>query len=320
MAKFCNKCNSPIEEEGYFCTECGSNDIRDDKDESEEPKETPIVEQDNHSEESIPEIETSQAESFGEKSIEQLMKSTIKPIENAETNVKENEDQQNNELNNIEIEPEKNKQENNNFTPKKAIHKKKNSNTILKIIFAIVVIIAVGLIIFFIYSQGKKEEEKSYTKTSQEQKDIKDQIDYTKIFTPENSFRVGNEKTGYISIPNTWAQVIQPPGSNVQQYTDGNSWVVTLMSTDTSQYSAETYANSIYDSIKQGGGQNIETGKTKIAGYTALTIMASYPKLNKYLTTWCFESKLGKTHYLAIEGPESNGDNYNIIYSFKEDQ
>ena len=65
---------------------------------------------------------------------------------------------------------------------------------------------------------------------------------------------------------------------------------------------------------------DIKANKTKVAGYEALSVSAYYPEQAKYLTTWFFETKSGYTHYLAIECPEKDGDNYNIIYSFKEDE
>ena len=204
---------------------------------------------------------------------------------------------------------------------RKLIKNRKRKKMIIRIIIIIAVAIFLFLSILFIYSYGKtvgtKENGPFSSEDVQSSEGDESTFDYSSIFTPQNSFRVGNAQLGYISIPNTWSQIAQPEGSTALQYTDNVSWVVTLMAVSTSQYSASDYANNVYHSIQSGGGQNITTGKATISGYPALTISAYYPSLDKYLTTWCFESPIGHTHYLAIEGPSSTGDNYNIIYSFK---
>lgn len=355
MARFCNKCNAPIEAGGYFCTECGSNDIRDDEEQKEEEKETTPSEEIEVKDTStpsteIPEMETNTVRSFGDKSIEQLQNAEIKSINSLEPTTNEmkettqEEAQPNPSTNSFADVPDYmnhtqtinipsdfqlqegdynnyNNQENVSqtipYNPKIKSRSKRSDKKILRVVFAIVGAMVVLFLIAFVLSN--RTDNAPFSETDIEP-NTGETLDFSTIFTPENSFRVGNATLGYISIPNTWAQVQQEEGSKAQQFTDGTSWVVTLMSTPTDEYSAVTYANNVYDSIKVDGGQNITTGKTKIAGYTALTITAYYPNQKQYLTTWCLESKNGQTHYLAIEGPESGGDNYNIIYSFQEDK
>lgn len=359
MARFCNQCNYPIEEGGNFCTECGSSDIRDDTIQPQPNIKEDIVENTSNTNTPIPEMTTNSVRSFGDQSMEQLQNSTIEPINNAPINAPNNTmvqpthtfvESQNTSMNSFADVPDRmngtqqinipadfqlqegsaNDYAQQAYASQTAARnmqrrkiKKKKDSTILKVVIAIIGIMVFFFMLVFVYSYGKSAGSSGDPFSNRDISSTGNQngnTDYTKIFTQENSFRVGDQSVGFVSIPKTWAQVTQQEGSNVHQYTDGSTWVVTLMAASTSETSAVTYANNVYHSIKEGGGQNITTGKTAIAGYPALTITASYPSLNKYLTTWCFESKIGKTHYLAIEGPSPSGDNYNIIYSFKEDK
>ena len=377
MTKYCNKCNYPIEEGGTFCTECGSDDIRDSEAVeklSEEP-ETPAVEPND----AIPEITDEAVSSFGVKSIENLQNSTIKPISNTLVEMPNDQNEETNSTPTPQVEVPAAIQNthdsnqgsfadvpdfmNTDTAPtdtiavpkdfqlqdggsdndyaqtasaaqattaleerKKIIKKRKQKKALKRTIIICVSIVALSFLLIFIYSYGRAMGSREESGGPFSSGDINstgnedNPVDYSSIFTPQNSFRVGNPSVGYISIPNTWSQIAQPEGSAALQYTDNTSWVVTMMSIATSQYSASDYANNVYSSIKSGGGQNITTGKATIAGYPALTVSAYYPSMGKYLTTWCFESKIGQTHYLAIEGPASSGDTFNVIYSFKAEQ
>lgn len=78
MARYCNKCNSLIEDGGYFCTECGSNDTRDEEEEKrkleEEKKEIEKKEDTSKKEiESIPEINP----------VSNSLANSIKPVSNS---------------------------------------------------------------------------------------------------------------------------------------------------------------------------------------------------------------------------------------------
>jgi len=370
MAKYCNKCNSPIEEGGVFCTECGSNDIRDDS-----PVTTPMV--------TVPVTEpVTQPVTVPETVPETVPisgstenSSILVPIPNSESDIPKTEPETVPEtvpqttapvstpIDNIEaqipaaVENAYNKEETHTgsfadvpefmnggestTTPPvtqqeqiapaaittqnpnmivKGPKKKNNSKLIIAAITCVAVIcIVVGVVVFL-------QPDKSISKDPFSSEDLsntgtgRNTFDYTKIFTPQNSFRVGDKVFGFISIPNTWAQFAQTEGNKALQYTDSEDWVVTLYAIPTSQSSAYEYANEIYNSVLKSPAEDVKTEKTNVAGYAALSISAYYPEQAKYLTTWFFETKSGYTHYLAIEGPEDDGDNYNIIYSFKEDE
>ncbi|MBR4693289.1 MAG: hypothetical protein IKQ06_04925 [Bacilli bacterium] len=378
MAKFCNKCNSPIEEGGVFCTECGSNDIRDDSPVTTaavtvpvtepvtqpvtEPATQPVTVPETSAPETVPVIdsdllgpnsnsENEVLETEPETTPETTPEVTAQPIEAPED---PNETQIPSAMENsytkeeahssgafaevpeymggneatttpVEVKPQEE-----NIAPAaittanpnamiKGPKKKNNKVMIAAIAGVAIVCIIVGIVMFVLpnnSASGDPFSSGDLTGTG----NGNNSFDYTKIFTPQNSFRVGDKVFGFVSIPNTWAQFAQTEGNKALQYTDSEDWVVTLYAIPTSQSSAYEYANQIYNSVLQTKAEDIKANKTKVAGYEALSVSAYYPEQAKYLTTWFFETKSGYTHYLAIEGPEKDGDNYNIIYSFKEDE
>ena len=364
MARFCNKCNYPIEEGGSFCTECGSDDIRDEFDS------TPVKEdkKDNQPVEStpmmgIPEIVENSSSTFGDRSISDMQASAIKPISNtdgssmdtpvdvpmapivetpsvnggsfvnlpdymgSDINVPKDFQLQDGGTENDYSHAITNSQENNIAFNDAFPREKKKKSSVIKVVIIIAVVVGLVGLFAVTYSAGKSSNDNSTINTDGSEPFSSSDLNSngaetpdvpSVVFTADNSFRVGDENYGYISIPNTWAQVAHKDGDYSLQYTDTGSWVVTLYAINTSQRSASDYANMIYKSIQSSGGQSITTGKSVIDGYPAFTISAYYETQKKYLTTWFFESKMGKTHYLAIEGPTSSSDNFSIVYSFKE--
>lgn len=349
MARICNQCNSPIEEGGNFCTECGSNDIRDDSIETQANVQT---------DQPIPEMNTGSVVSFGDRSIENLQKANIQSIPTETSDI-------NNQPNGFEngmvadqisqtiIEPKElqNTQTNSfadipdfmNGTEEAMVPQtqqtsmqtamspnirknRKKKNTLTIVIVTIVVIVTIILIVWALYSYTNGELNQHLTPFHSANEieiviDPRSAVDYSEIYTTDNSYRVGNDDVGYVSIPKDWSKVIRKDkNTDILQYTDNTSWIVTLMSAPSSKYPAINYANSVYYSVESNGGKEIKAQKTRVNGHTAYTVKAVYPSLYKYLTTWCFESDDGKTHYLAIEGPEEDNDYFQIIYSFKENQ
>jgi len=377
MAKYCNKCNSLIEDGGFFCTECGSNDIRDEAAQAKvvptTPATAPVMNQPlvdlipNTGDvapanvqapvaNSVPEI-PAVAPNLGDPvkvdtpSIPQVGTINTNPPEQNKnsfadvpdfmggtaTNTStvsmpdttiavpkdfqlQNDTKDNDYSNNLDLETI-NANRAIGLRMQKRKKMKKKIFMILGIVFAIV---AVFLIIFMFYygkaigaGLGKGPFNDSDITASGNNNSG---FDYSTIFTPENSFRVGSPEFGYISIPNTWSKFKDVDGNSTLQYTDDGTWIVTIYAMPTTSLSAKDWANSVYKAISDAGGQNLTATTSTIDSYSALMVTAYYPVQGKYLSTWFFESKSGKTHYLAIEGPDNKGDNYNCIYSFKEDK
>ncbi len=415
MTKYCNKCNAVVEEIGNFCTQCGSNDIRDDKEEqaapqteeikeaekveeqpSEETKEEGKVEEqpseevkedtpeekveeqptEETKEEETPETEEQSTEETKEgetpettpEVTEEKKEEPVYPdseniisdsnpisIPNAvqafdhaapTTPVEQNE----NSFANVpdfmygqgetqepvpEIQPVRPRpqtppnfmQQQMQMPPKRPTSRKQKTNIpVFAAIGVAAFMLIVGIVFVLTNSNNKEETLEKVPVAPFSNSDISvsgnnEGFDTSSVFTNENSFRVGNENYGFISIPKTWTYFTdKEKPSQTLQYTDNGTWIVTLFGKPTAQENAVDWANSVYLTISQSGAQNISTSQTVIDGYTALTISAYYQSEKKYITTWFLETKNGITHYLAIEGPQINNENYNIIYSFNENK
>ena len=395
MSRFCNKCNAPVEDGGSFCTECGSDDIREEVAAAEDvaldvssetaPLEGNTQEQVQTAEQPVAEQQTAEVQTTDAPQVVEAQTVSTTPV--AEAPVSENApaenvdpyslngvstqppetqansfanvpDFMNGDLNNVEeeqipivtsppayqapvVQPV---QQQTAMQPPQAgmppmpprprsarprFKKSKKNYTLIFGILGVALVCFIISIVFILGALGNKRDVQVPQQEQQKPFDTSDMsangnggsagVDVEKIFTPENSFRVGQEGYGYISIPNTWTYFKDKNSkSNNLQYTDDGTWIVTLYGKPTTESNAVDWANMVYNNIAKSGATNITTSKVIIDNYTALTIAAYYPSQSTYLTAWFLETKNGYTHYLAIEGPQSSGDYYNIIYSFNE--
>ena len=331
MARYCNQCNYPIEDGNNFCSECGSNDIRDtnvpEKD-SISPAEIVNTEATIPQPETVPLIQNDMNSSINNSNQDDVGSFSLGKIEttqNSFADIPENMKEQNDSISST---PQP--VYNNQIVPQgeatmEVIEQSKKTSKVFLIVGIVVGVFVTILLLLFILgnTQNKAAIPSNVDKFTESDMVITDNptgntFDYSTIFTPQNSYRVGSEEHGFISIPNTWKQYIGDQDDHALHYTDDVEWMVSLDSIKTTEYRAYEYANEILDAIVSNGGENVATSKTIIGGYPTLSIYAYYPKQKKHLSTWFLESKNGYTHYLAIEGPSANSDNYNIIYSFSE--
>ena len=391
MARYCNKCNYPIEEGGAFCSECGSSDIRDESQlaattpEVTTPETEPVPE-------TIPEVTTPESEPVSETTPSPIPEITTDPsgaipeivpvttpeattpaqhepidapvvteipkdINNTQpeteppssghsfADVPDYMGGSDNSGPDIPVEPtdlknmgvttpkptSTNSSSQNVTIRRNHTYRRKNSNNniflVVGAVLAIFVVISLGG--FFLYGKNFFQQPVDGSAVIDGPFDNNDlnstgnmqtPTDFSKIFTPENSWRVGHADYGFISIPNTWVKFTDIDGNTTLQFTDNGTWIVTIYGISTEKISAVQWANNVYNDMKSKNCKNLSTTTTTIDNYTALTINAYYETQGKYLTAWFLESKSGITHYLALEGPANTGDNFNIIYSFRDDQ
>lgn len=122
---------------------------------------------------------------------------------------------------------------------------------------------------------------------------------------------VGDEKYGYVNVPNNWYKFHDIGGASALQYSYASVFIVSLDVLD-NQYSAEEYA-SFYMSNKKSSsevtgvdGATVTIGKNK--QYTAYQVYMYYPSESIYLVTYWFLAEDGKVHYISLEGlREFNG-------------
>ena len=184
---------------------------------------------------------------------------------------------------------------------------KKKKKTPLNTIFIIGGCIATIVLIIFIvnlipYLQGENPDPNPSSK-----------------LTEKNSFRVGSESFGYVSVPNSWVPFGVSESNQTIQYSDQSGWIVTLFSVDKNTISAKDWANSIVNQMKTAGAQEIGLEPTTINGFKAYKMFGYYSSVSTYLAAWVLEGE-EVNYYVAIEGPKRYDDNYDIIYTFKKEK
>lgn len=137
----------------------------------------------------------------------------------------------------------------------------------------------------------------------------------------EEGKRIGSEDYGYVSVPKNWTRFYDADASSTLQYSYANVWIVTLYAVDAEQMDALSYASGVYNSLEEDGVEGLLGGKLTINDHNAYQVTCYYKEDNVYLACWFIEGNDGKTHYVAVEGPDSSSDYfYNIVLTFAEDE
>ena len=320
MALRCKKCGSTLEKDAKFCIVCGEeNDL----------VKTPLTEppvnlvqpqqvvQNQQVEQQVQQAPV-QTEQVQPQNIEQVQPVTVPPAEQEiiipEASIKDTvvntpEETNNSELQNMpdfgghssrppRLKMEKGAFESKSTTKKKKRNDKKLIYTIAAIGGGIFVLIVLGFVFAF-YSSYKNI--------------------FGKNRMYENSattYRVGTKEFGFLTIPNSWVK-FNNSNSNTLQYTDGAGWIVTLFAMPSQQLNAKAWSDTIQEQMKTLGADNISKEEAKVDKYSSIKISGFYSSANVYLSAWVMDAEDGYTHYIAIEGPQQNNDNYNIVNTFK---
>ncbi len=325
MPKICNQCQSVIEEDGNFCSKCGSHDIREEVPAPAQGLGEPTVEVVGASNNGLMPVANSLAVgdvsnsdgSFAD--VPSFMMGDTPTLSNEIAIPKEME-LPNEEATTPPTVPASTPLPNAQISQKRMAAKKKKKR--IKILAIGIIVGSIVLLIaffLFLYFYGKADSNQKPFSNEDPAGEVGSGGDYSNYFTAENSFRVGSEEFGFISIPKTWHKFQDQNGNNTLQYSDG-TWIATLYALPTTSMRAADWANSNYNELSKRNVDSINTSTGTIASYKAYIVTTHFTQENKYFTLWFFESKSGKTHYLGLEGPSSTGDIYNVIYSFREDQ
>ena len=123
---------------------------------------------------------------------------------------------------------------------------------------------------------------------------------------------IGNDTYGYINVPNNWVLFHDIDGNDSVQYSYANIFIVSMNILEDNSYTAKEYAQNYMYNKQQSNDVEDVTGATLKIGeneqYTAYQVYMYYPEDSIYLITYWFEAEDGKTHYLALEGPEEYND------------
>ncbi len=133
----------------------------------------------------------------------------------------------------------------------------------------------------------------------------------------EEGKRVGSEEFGYISVPKNWGKFYDIDVNDTLQYSYANVWIATLYAIDAEIADSLGYASSVYASLEADGVENLNVATVPVNDYTAYQISCYYPNENVWLGCWFIDGEDGKTHYIAVEGPDvSSNYFYDIVLTF----
>lgn len=140
-------------------------------------------------------------------------------------------------------------------------------------------------------------------------------------FTEKNSISIGNDVNGYIRVPNTWKKVENGAQDGSIVYTDNlenGLWYVVSGFADSGKTSPHEWANSTYTSLVSQGVMEAGIDREVVNNYETYKVVCFKPNVGRYLASWYFNTSDGRTHYIAVEGPDAINDFYNMIYTYRE--
>lgn len=129
---------------------------------------------------------------------------------------------------------------------------------------------------------------------------------------------VGNDTVGYVMIPSDWLKFQDTESVRGLQYSDKDgTYIITLDAMSTEQVDAKTYASNVAEQLKKKNVSQLTETSVNVAGYRSYQVYGYYDSMNIWLVVWCFETENGYTHYIGIEGPDSNSEYFSIPNTFK---
>lgn len=340
MGKICNQCNSALEQNANFCTFCGSNNIREENvidnqnaqvNPVQEAQPTPQPEQQPVEQQSILEPQGINKQSQNNIVLENNeVHQDFTQLEFPSTNNDPAPVQQTQQAQPIQPEspqapvipsdfklqsgtdingiPDANNPFDEALNAQKISNeaKKANKKTMKVILITIGITIAVLIVILaiFIIFVSVSVDFKQEGLTCQEPAPLS-----------PNQMRIGTEGYGFLTVANTWVDITGSQ-SNTIQYQNSTGWIITMGATTPDQLTAESYANLIEQNLKNTTTEPVYKQQVNLNNYNAYKISASVPSYQKYIEAWTFAAEDGNVHYLAVEGPNSTGQEYSIVQTF----
>ena len=129
---------------------------------------------------------------------------------------------------------------------------------------------------------------------------------------------VGNEVFGYLTIPSDWISFDDKDSSgNTLQYSDKDqNYVITIDAVSTEVMDAKNYALAAVQSL-EGDGTAVETAVVEFNEYAAYQVYGYNEARKVWVSAWFFDAEDGNSHFVGIEGPDKEGEFFQIPYTFK---
>lgn len=191
----------------------------------------------------------------------------------------------------------------NNFTPynnpnNKNKEKKLNKELLKKI--GIGAGIAVFLLLVFFMVKGCTKSEKVNEEVN-EQKEVQ---------------TVGTSQYGYLTIPNDWLRLEGTSESTGLRYSDKD--IIYAVTLDTSSsLSPEEFVYTARNQLQEAGVSNFEIVQVNFNNYNAYKLVGYHQGNNKHILAYFFKAEDNVTHYVGIEGPDNQSDNFKILDTYK---
>lgn len=126
---------------------------------------------------------------------------------------------------------------------------------------------------------------------------------------------IGDDTYGYVQVPSNWIKFNDIDGNSSIQYTDigDMGYIISLnvVEGNTTPYLA---ASNIKNHILEENAE-AKVEYTRISKYYGYKVSAKYPD-GTYLDAYLFKADDDKLHYVSIEGPDKENDNFKIPDTF----
>lgn len=126
---------------------------------------------------------------------------------------------------------------------------------------------------------------------------------------------VGDDYYGYVKVPENWVEFKDLDSTGTFQYTDiGDTGYIITLNTYEENISPYQAAMNVKNHIEEEGNEaSYKFGK--INKYSCYIVNAKYTD-GTYLDAYLFKADDGKLHYVSIEGPDDDNDNFDIPDTF----
>ena len=126
---------------------------------------------------------------------------------------------------------------------------------------------------------------------------------------------VGDDYYGYVKVPENWVEFKDLDSTGTFQYTDigDTGYIITLNTYEENISPYQAAMNVKNHSEEEGNEASYKFGK--INKYSCYIVNAKYTD-GTYLDAYLFKADDGKLHYVSIEGPDDDNDNFDIPDTF----
>jgi len=176
--------------------------------------------------------------------------------------------------------------------PENKKKKEKNNKEFLKKIGIVVGAIILVICLFLLTKSCSKDNN---------EEEIKD----------EEIQRIGSNEYGFISVPSDWLRLEGTTTSSGIKYSDKDiSYVATLDTSST--LNPQEFVYTARNQLQTAGVSDFAIDELEFCGYSAYRLTGYHQGQNKYILAYFFRAEDNITHYVGVEGPDNQNENFKI--------